>query len=106
MATDDIEVIFHRPDQLFRRQLEFTSGLTVADALQASGVYAACPEVEAETCKVGVYGEVVTLDRLLDPGDRVEIYRPLIFDPKEARRKRALQAAEAQPKKKGRRRRD
>ena len=68
----------------------FHTGMTVADALTASGVFERY--AEADKLSVGVFSRVVALDTLLKPGDRVEIYRPLLSDPKEKRRKRVKKA--------------
>ena len=67
----------------------FCEGMTVADALAQSGVFEHYPE--AQGLSVGIFSRIVTLDTQLKPGDRVEIYRPLLGDPKEKRRKRAKQ---------------
>jgi len=64
----------------------FYAGMTVADALNASGVFEQYPE--AEGLPVGIFSRIVTLDTPVKPGDRVEVYRPLLGDPKEKRRKR------------------
>jgi putative ubiquitin-RnfH superfamily antitoxin RatB of RatAB toxin-antitoxin module len=69
------------PDGAQARSLNLPAGATVRDALAASGL-------EAHAC--GIFGKRVALDRKLAEGDRVEIYRPLAIDPKEARRRRAL----------------
>jgi putative ubiquitin-RnfH superfamily antitoxin RatB of RatAB toxin-antitoxin module len=69
------------PDGAQARSLELPAGATVRDALAASGF-------EGRAC--GVFGKRVELDHRLNDGDRVEIYRPLALDPKEARRRRAL----------------
>jgi uncharacterized protein len=70
-------------------RLELEEGATVADALAASGMFAAAPEIDAVGLDVGIWGRrVLPTDRLHDR-DRVEIYRPLTADPKTARRKRA-----------------
>jgi len=69
------------PDGAQARSLNLPAGATVRDALAASGL-------EAHAC--GIFGKRVALDRKLAEGDRVEIYRPLALDPKEARRRRAL----------------
>jgi hypothetical protein len=102
---ETIEVVYHRPDFLFRKVVPLRPGMTVLDAIDQSGLFAACPELGGSVEKVGIYGQVVEPNRLLGDGDRVEVYRPLIFDPKEARRMRAEQAAAAQPKKSRRRNR-
>ena len=69
------------PGKAETRALSLPAGSCVADALAAAGL--ACAE------KVGIFGRVVRLDAPLADGDRVEIYRPLMLDPKEARRRRA-----------------
>lgn len=75
-----------------RRVLEWTvtlfPGATVLQALQASGLREALPEVEWRGAGVGVWGRKVRFEQVLRDGDRVEIYRPLQVDPKVARRER------------------
>ena len=72
-----------------RRQLNLPSGSTVGEAIRASGLLDLCPEIGLTRNRVGVFGRLVQLDTPLRDGDRVEIYRPLHADPKEARRRRA-----------------
>jgi|TARA_R110002126_G_scaffold272886_1_gene417203 putative ubiquitin-RnfH superfamily antitoxin RatB of RatAB toxin-antitoxin module len=67
----------------------FHTGMTVTDALAASHVFEHYPE--AKHFVVGIFSQKVTRDTLIKPGDRVEVYRPLISDPKEKRRKRVKQ---------------
>ncbi|CAK0748147.1 conserved hypothetical protein [Gammaproteobacteria bacterium] len=66
-------------------------GSTLSDALQASALPTRFPEIDLTQYKVGIFGKLVPLDRVLEPADRVEIYRPLIADPREQRKKRAAQ---------------
>lgn len=68
--------------------VELSAGATVGNAIDASGLLRRYPEIDLARNAVGVFGERVTLDRAVEDGDRVEIYRPLVADPKEARRKR------------------
>lgn len=70
-------------------ELEVADGATVAQAIQASRVLTAHPELDAEKLLMGLFGERVTPNAVLQEGDRVELYRPLKADPKSARRKRA-----------------
>ena len=77
-----IEVVYARREAAEVRSLELPIGATVKDALAASGF-------QVENHAVGVFGKRVALEHRLRPGDRVEIYRPLAIDPKEARRRRA-----------------
>lgn len=66
---------------------EFCAGMTVGDALAASKIFEHYPE--ARDLPVGIFSQKVAQDTTVKPGDRVEIYRPLLSDPKEKRRKRA-----------------
>lgn len=81
-----IEVAFARPDEQRILELQLAEGSTAREAVRASGLAELCPEIDAERCPVGVFGEKVAGDRILKPGDRVEIYRPLTVDPRERRR--------------------
>jgi putative ubiquitin-RnfH superfamily antitoxin RatB of RatAB toxin-antitoxin module len=66
---------------------QWVEGLTVAAILEASGFLQHYPEIQ--TLAVGIFARQVTPDSLIKPGDRVEVYRPLLLDPKEKRRKKA-----------------
>jgi putative ubiquitin-RnfH superfamily antitoxin RatB of RatAB toxin-antitoxin module len=76
------------PRQVACCALTLPPGSTVGDALQASGLLARHPRLEAERLRVGVWGRSVGRGEALHDGDRVEVYRPLQVDPKEARRLR------------------
>lgn len=76
------------PDQVDQVSLTLSIGATVSDALDASGLLARHPDIDLATQSVGVWGKLRSLDEALRDGDRVEIYRPLKVDPKEARRQR------------------
>lgn len=84
-----IEVAYARPDRQWLLALEVPTGATARDALLASGLLAGCPELQIGEPVLGVWSRKVTADTLLDPGDRLEVYRPLQADPKTARRQRA-----------------
>ena len=77
------------PEHAFCVEVALPVGATVADAIRASGFREAHPGVEIRDDRVGVFAHRVALDAPLRDGDRVEIYRPLLIDPREARRKRA-----------------
>ncbi|MGD8207062.1 MAG: RnfH family protein [Thiohalocapsa sp.] len=64
-------------------------GMTVGGAIERSGILDRFPEIDLDVNKVGVFGKVTKLDQPLQTGDRVEIYPPLIADPKQARKTRA-----------------
>ena len=92
MASDDllhIEVACSlTAGEVRRRELRLPEGSTVADAIAASGILAGHPGVSPESWAVGVWGRLKKLDHPLRDQDRVELYRPLQVDPKEARRLR------------------
>lgn len=71
----------------FQTKIELEVGTTVAEALQCIGFYQKFPE--SQTYAIGIYSKLVTLEHRIESGDRIEIYRPLLIDPKQARRKRA-----------------
>lgn len=86
----NIEVIYPRPESVWRQELQLSPSGTVQQALAASGFFDDFPEWTAATVKVGIYGRQCALDRVLHNNERIEIYRPLVFDPMESRRRRAL----------------
>jgi putative ubiquitin-RnfH superfamily antitoxin RatB of RatAB toxin-antitoxin module len=93
-----VEVAYARPDEQALLSLEVPEGTTVQQAIERSGVLQRFPEIDLAATKVGIFGKLAKLDAALREGDRVEIYRPLIADPKEVRKKRA---AEGKQLKKG-----
>jgi len=70
-------------------RLSLATGTTAREAVRASGLGAAFPDLDLERCQLGIYGRVVPDEHVLAEGDRVEIYRPLLADPREARRRAA-----------------
>jgi putative ubiquitin-RnfH superfamily antitoxin RatB of RatAB toxin-antitoxin module len=86
-----VEVAFARQDEQVILTVEGGPGLTAKEAIERSGILARFTEIDLAINKIGVFGKVAKLDRILGKGDRVEIYRPLIADPKEARKKRAAE---------------
>lgn len=88
-----IEVVLAMPEKQELVALELATGATVADAIKKSGIVAMFEGFELDASKVGIFGEKVALTQELRDGDRVEIYRPLLVDPKEIRRQRALNQA-------------
>lgn len=89
-----VEVAYGEPARQFLEAVSVPAGAVLADAIEASGLSAAFPELEVDAGRVGVWGRKTSLDHPLRDGDRVEIYRPLLADPKEVRRARA-EAAKA-----------
>jgi uncharacterized protein len=88
-GTIRVEVAYARPGKQLLLALEVAPGTTVMQAIDASGVRDAFPDLVVDPVRLGIFGRKAGVDDVLKPGDRVEIYRPLIADPKEARRKRA-----------------
>ncbi|HET9818869.1 MAG TPA: RnfH family protein [Rhodanobacteraceae bacterium] len=84
-----VSVICAEVDKVFDVELELPAGSTVRAAIDASRIREHRPDIEIRADRVGVFSRRATFDTPLRNGDRVEIYRPLRIDPKEARRKRA-----------------
>ena len=84
-----IEVAYAREDTQIIIPLEVERGTTVEQAVRISGILEQFPEIDLASNKLGVFGKISKADTVLREKDRVEIYRPLIADPKESRRKRA-----------------
>jgi hypothetical protein len=84
-----VEVVHALPDRAARALLVLSEGATVADALTAAAALEAFAGLELANAPVGIYGEAVTRERRLADHDRVEIYRPLLVDPADARRQRS-----------------
>ena len=85
----EIEVAYALPHRHFLRRLKVPSGSTVREAIVQSGVLSKFPEIDLESVKVGIFSRLADLGDPLNSGDRVEIYRPLILSPTDARRLRA-----------------
>ncbi len=96
----NVEVAYATPEKQVIRQVNVDVGTTVGAAIVQSGIMMDFPELELEleNAKVGIFGKATAMTTVLAEGDRVEIYRPLIADPKEVRRQRA---AEGKKMKKG-----
>ncbi|AMX01785.1 RnfH family protein [Microbulbifer thermotolerans] len=99
IKTIAVEVVYALPHEQRLTRLLVPPGTTALDALVRSGIPEEFPEVDPATAKMGIFGQTLGTKGLapadqyvLQPGDRVEIYRPLIADPKEARKQRAEKA--------------
>lgn len=91
MASAEIraEVVYATPTCQREKSVVLPYGATVEAAIRASGLLEEFPEIDLGVNRAGIFGEVVALDLAIEDGTRIEIYRPLIADPKEARRLRA-----------------
>ena len=96
--TIQVEVVYARPERQEVANLSLPAGSTAGQAIEASGLLAKHPEIDLVTNKLGVYAKLAKVDTVLRDRDRVEIYRPLLADPKEVRKQRA---AEGKAMKKG-----
>ena len=87
-----VEVVYALPSEQRVVSLVVNKSATVEEIIRQSGILEIYPEVDLAKNKVGVYSRNVRLDATVRDRDRIEIYRPLLADPKEIRRKRAEQA--------------
>lgn len=85
----DIEITYALPDHQILRKLKVPDSTTVAHAIQLSGIIDQFPDIDLSRHQLGIFSQLVQGDTILQSHDRIEIYRPLIIDPKEARRHRA-----------------
>lgn len=99
-AQIEIEVVYAAVDRQVLLKVDVVSGSTVRNALWVSGIGQYFPDLDLAHCPVGIFGKVLSdaETRVLIAGDRIEIYRPLLADPKEVRRLRAAKALQAKTK--------
>ena len=84
-----VEVVYALPDKQILKRLDVPEGTTVAQAIALSKIIWQFPEIDLTKNKLGICGKLTKLDTTLRHQDRIEIYRPLIIEPKDARRRRA-----------------
>ncbi|CAM4371853.1 MULTISPECIES: RnfH family protein [Lelliottia] len=87
-----VEVAYAMPEKQYLQRVKLEEGATVEEAIRASGLFELRSDIDLAQNKVGIYSRPVKLSDVVNDGDRVEIYRPLIADPKELRRQRAEKA--------------
>lgn len=90
--TIQIEVVYGLAHKQKLLSLPISEGTTVEQAISESGIIALFPEIDLSENKVGIWNKAVKLSTVLENLDRIEIYRPLIADPKEVRKRRAEKA--------------
>ena len=93
-----VEIIYALPKEQILMVLKVKEGVTVREVIIQSGILQKHSEIDLAENKVGIFGKLIKLDQLIRERDRIEIYRPLIADPKEVRKRRA---AEGKALKKG-----
>jgi putative ubiquitin-RnfH superfamily antitoxin RatB of RatAB toxin-antitoxin module len=92
MSPDEfiqVEVAYARPERQVILSVEVPSGTTAQEAIRLSGIEEEFPEIDLAKNRIGVFGKLCKPDRVLQAGERVEIYRPLTADPKQVRRELA-----------------
>ena len=90
-ATCRVEVAYARPDDQVIIPVDAPEGATVEQVIVLSRIQDRFPEINPQTAKVGVFGKLTKLSAAVRAGDRVEIYRPLLADPKAVRKQRAAE---------------
>jgi putative ubiquitin-RnfH superfamily antitoxin RatB of RatAB toxin-antitoxin module len=90
-----VQVCYALADEQALIALELPAGATLQQAIEASGVLRRYPQIDLSTQKVGVFGKLKPLDTVLSDHDRVEIYRPLLVDPKVSRQRRVEKTRKA-----------
>ncbi len=86
-----VEVAYALPDKQSLIRLEIEDGSTLKEAIEASGILESFEQIDLTKNRVGIFSKFATLDTVLREKDRVEIYRPLVADPKKARKERAAE---------------
>ncbi|WP_420551003.1 RnfH family protein [Litorivicinus lipolyticus] len=89
-----IEVAYATPKRQLILSVDVSAGTTMIEAVRASGILREFPEIDMASVKMGVWGktEKDPATRIMQTGERIEVYRPLLIDPKEARKNRASKA--------------
>ncbi|QXW89919.1 MULTISPECIES: RnfH family protein [Neisseria] len=87
----EIEIVYGLADRQVLKNMTVAEGITVREAALQSGLEVEFPELDLQQAPLGIFGKTVKDETVLRDGDRIEVYRPLLIDPKEARRKRAGQ---------------
>ena len=90
-----VNVIYAQAKRQLALTVEVPEGATVQEAIEHSGVLTRCPEIDLGQQKVGIFGKVTALTTVVSDGDRVEIYRPLIADPKAIKNRSKTDSAAA-----------
>ncbi len=92
--TINVEVAYALPEKQALLAVDVVPGTTALEAARQSGITDQFEGIDLENSKLGIFGQLVSPGYVLQPGDRVEIYRPLIADPKEVRKARAARVKE------------
>ena len=90
-ATVRVEVAYAQPDRQVIIPVDLPEGATLEQAIIQARIQEQFPEIALQTAKVGVFGKLSKPSAIARAGDRIEVYRPLLADPKEVRKKRAAE---------------
>ena len=90
-----VEVVYAYPERYFLKKLTLENPITIQNAIVQSGILEKYTEIDLRQNKVGIFSRLAKLTDVVENGDRIETYRPLVADPKEIRRKRAAEQAQA-----------
>jgi putative ubiquitin-RnfH superfamily antitoxin RatB of RatAB toxin-antitoxin module len=86
----DVEIAYATPEKQTLISISVSENCTVSEAILQSKILLEYPKLKLELLNVGIFSTPCTLEKVVEDGDRIEIYRPLQVDPKDARRQRAL----------------
>jgi len=86
-----VEVVYGLAEEQALLSVDMPEGSTAKDVILASGILEQFPEIDLDKVKIGLFGKLTKMDQTVRARDRVEIYRPLIADPKEVRKRRAAE---------------
>ncbi|RLV59942.1 RnfH family protein [Parashewanella curva] len=89
-----IDVVYALPKQQKIISVNARLGATAIEVLKQSGMQTFFPEIDYDNVKLGIFSNLIKPDRVMEAGERLEIYRPLIADPKDVRRRRAEKAVQ------------
>ncbi|MBC8211369.1 MAG: RnfH family protein [Gammaproteobacteria bacterium] len=89
--TLHIEIAYATPEQQIILEQQVAEGTSPRDVVLASDIEQYFPEIDKQSCDIGIFGKAIRPDQQLENGDRIEIYRPLLADPKEVRKRRAAE---------------
>ena len=93
MSTNDlhIEIAYATPEQQMILELQVATDSSPREVVLQSNIDTYFPEIDKQNCDLGIFGKAIRGDYKLENGDRIEIYRPLLADPKEVRKRRAAE---------------
>lgn len=83
----NVSLVYADPNKPLWLELDVSENSTLGEAIESSGILQRIPGIELDTLKTGIFGKLVKLTQTLRPGDRIEIYNPVIVDPKTVKRR-------------------